>query len=266
MDNFKINKIEIRYERRGCTKSRRMDGLCHVKVLPWLSLAQATEGSYDIRLGRESEPIYSTGEGGMFIAPSNTLQTITHRANKDSSLMGIRWIFLDVVINGEYRPDRLFDFPIVVPKETAKRISLLLDELFLCEDICDCYSVYYRIIKLLLSLGTPKTRRESNPMSAVSDYIYENYDKEITVKDLADIAYMSESNLHAVFKRQFGLPPLSYINHYRLSLAAERLLLSDAHVCDIANSVGFSDPLYFSKMFKKQYSLSPKEYRRMNRV
>lgn len=264
MDDLKISGIEIRYERMGERESTRMDGLCHEKVLPWLSVAQAETGSYDIRLGKKTGSMRNTGEGGFFIAPSNVLQTIIHRSNKESGVMKIRWIFLDVVINGRHRPDQLFDLPVVLGKEGKVKMNALFDELFSCEDICDRYSTYYQIIKLILSLGKRKRRTDNKAMASVMDYISENYDKPITVKELSEIAYMSESNFYTVFKRQFSLSPLSYINHYRLSAAAELLLSTDARISDISDDVGFSDPLYFSRMFKKTYSVSPREYRKIN--
>jgi len=264
MDDFKINRIDIKYEKRGCAKSREMDGLCHVKVLPWLSVAQAVKGSYDIRLGKAGEPVYNTGEGGMFIAPSDTLQTITHRASRESGVMEIRWIFLDAVINGKYSLDSLFEFPTVMPEDASEEMSALLDRLFLSDDICDAYGTYYAVIKLLLSVGVPKHTGGGDSLSRVTDYIYVNYSKELKISTLADVAYTSESNLYASFKKRFGISPIAYVNSYRLSLAAERLLSTDAHICDIAADVGFPDPLYFSRMFKKQYAVSPREYRRMN--
>lgn len=266
MDDFEINKIEIKYKRMGTGESLKMDGLCHQKVLPWLSVAQAVEGSYDVSLGKLSGRRHNTGEGGIFIAPPNVPQTIIHRANKESGRMKIRWIFLDVVINGVYRPEQLFDFPLVIEGYARERMDLLLTELFSAEDICDKYSIYYRIIKLLFTLGKKKIIIKNNSMESVMDYIYANYAQTITVSGLASMVYMSESNFYGMFKKQFGISPLSYVNRYRLSIASELLLRTDSRISDIAESVGFSDPLYFSKMFRKSYAVSPSEYRRINRI
>lgn len=74
---------------------------------------------------------------------------------------------------------------------------------------------------------------------------------------------MSESNFYAVFKKHMGVSPISYINHYRMSIAAERLLETNRTATEIGYSVGISDPLYFSKLFKKTYGITPRGYRAM---
>ena len=80
---------------------------------------------------------------------------------------------------------------------------------------------------------------------------------------LAGISNMSESNFYAAFKKQMAISPIAYLNNYRLSIAADRLTDTSDTVSEISYSVGISDPLYFSKLFKKTYGMTPKEYRIM---
>ena len=88
---MKIKKAEIRYLFWNQMSSNSLGGSCHTKVLPWLSIAQALEGSYDFRLGNGAT--YNTGEGGFFLAPSHIQQTIVHHANPESGRIRCRWIF-----------------------------------------------------------------------------------------------------------------------------------------------------------------------------
>lgn len=88
-----------------------MDGVRHVKILPWLSVVQAQEGSYDVALG--NQPAKSTGCCGFFTAPSGMQQTIVHHADPVSGRMCCRWIFLDVLINNAYSLDDLYDLPLL---------------------------------------------------------------------------------------------------------------------------------------------------------
>ena len=224
-----------------------------------------SEGSYTVQLGNQKPQ--STGCGGFFIAPSGTQQTITHSVDPKSQKMSGRWIFIDAVINKAYRPDFLYDFPTVVPDEQAKKLNALFDSLFSADTIFDRYSCYYQILKVLLEeLATPKNTRIHSSMQSALEHIQKNFAEEIRIEDLAKCAHMSPSNLFAVFKKEFGISPITYVNQYRLSMAAEYLLQKDASVSEIATMTGFHDALYFSKMFHKMYQVSPREYRKQNKV
>ena len=93
------------------------------------------------------------------------------------------------------------------------------------------------------------------------EYILQNYMKNILLHDMANIMNMSESNLYAVFKKITETTPVQYLNNYRLSTASERLINSNDSIANISESAGIADQFYFSKLFKKKYSLSPQMYR-----
>lgn len=60
----------------------------------------------------------------------------------------------------------------------------------------------------------------------------------------------------------FGLSPHDYLQKYRINEACSLLRRRDFTVAEVAGSVGFSDPLYFSRIFKKLKGLSPSDYQR----
>ena len=260
---MEIEKLQIKYLLiNSHIKDSSTPLIRHQKILPHLSIVQSVKGSYGIKIGnRDTE---STESGGFFIAPANTLQTIDHNLDPKSQTMENRWLFIDMVINGKYRPDFIYDFPTILPRERQSEMNSLFEELFHADDIFDKYSICYQIMKLLLSLGTPKVSIHGKDLQNVISYIIQNYSSPITMEDLANAAHMSQSNLHAIFKKQFAISPISYINHYRITLAAEELLQTDKPIGDIAKSVGIPDQLYFSKLFKKIHGASPREYRNIN--
>ena len=153
-----------------------------------------------------------------------------------------------------------------LPKAEGERLNALFDTLFATKDIFDRYSCYYQILKILLGeLATPKNTRIQASMQSALEHIQKNFASEIRIEDLARSAHMSPSNLFAVFKKEFGISPITYVNQYRLSMAAEYLLEKDASVTEIALMAGFHDALYFSKMFHKLYQVSPREYRKQHK-
>jgi AraC-like DNA-binding protein len=79
------------------------------------------------------------------------------------------------------------------------------------------------------------------------------------IADLAREAGGSPDHLTALFRRGFGARPVDYRNRLRLSRARELLAAGGMKVKDAARAVGFSDQLYFSRLFRRRYGLSPRE-------
>ena len=87
------------------------------------------------------------------------------------------------------------------------------------------------------------------------------YREHWTIGQISRIAAMAPSTLLPVFKKVTGYSPIDYLLHVRLSKAAEMLLRSEKTISEIAQECGFTDSNYFSRQFRKNYNLSPREYR-----
>ncbi len=92
-------------------------------------------------------------------------------------------------------------------------------------------------------------------------YIAHHYALPLTVTDVAAYVGIDRTHLYAVFKQTTGLSPKEYLTDYRLRRACALLLEPALSVTAVANSVGFENSLYFSKVFRKHMGLSPSEYR-----
>ena len=257
-----IKSAEIKFFKTAGFNSVSNDNLHHIKVLPFLSIVQSVEGSYDITLGNAKT--MQTGDGGFFIAPSGVQQSIVHHVNKKTGKMTCRWLFIDVEINKAYKLDTLYKFPTVLDESTKGKMNDLFDILFSADDFWEKHSCCYKILGLLLQSSEYSQNKIDPKMQDAIEYIMKNYTQTISVNDLAKTANMSESNFYAAFKKVFDCSPISYLNHYRLSLAAELLKGTTDTVSEIGYKVGISDPLYFSKLFKKTHGISPKEYRTLH--
>lgn len=97
--------------------------------------------------------------------------------------------------------------------------------------------------------------------SGIKKYIHRHYGEEITVPDLCLQFECSRATLMNSFKEKYGCTLFSYLNQYRIKKAAEQIKGSDRPVKDIALSCGFTDPAYFSKVFRKTYRCTPTAFR-----
>jgi AraC-like DNA-binding protein len=87
----------------------------------------------------------------------------------------------------------------------------------------------------------------------------------LTVSELANKLNLERSYFTALFTRKLGLSPKEYLTDIRMKQAAMLLLQYDYNITVTALSVGYSDVYNFSKMFKKYYLMSPKEYIKKNK-
>jgi AraC-like DNA-binding protein len=93
-------------------------------------------------------------------------------------------------------------------------------------------------------------------------YLTAHYAEPITMELMADTLGYNRAYLSTLFKKHTGLAPVTFLLKHRIDKA--RLLIRERQeltIEQIASSVGFQDPLYFSKQFKRFYQTSPTEYR-----
>ena len=98
------------------------------------------------------------------------------------------------------------------------------------------------------------------PLEAIT-YIHQNFKSRIDVEQLAEMEHMSGTVFREVFHRHTGVSPNEYIIRQRMSAACRMLLQTGENVGAVAAAVGYQDPFYFSRIFKKKVGMTPGEYR-----
>ena len=101
-------------------------------------------------------------------------------------------------------------------------------------------------------------------ISDAVDFINRNFDRNITVQEVADILHISESAFRALFKENMRMPFKEYITYLRLTKAKKMLLTTDASINEIAAMAGYTNINQFYKVFHKYVFMSPAEYRNSN--
>ncbi|MDO4272985.1 MAG: response regulator [Eubacteriales bacterium] len=92
-------------------------------------------------------------------------------------------------------------------------------------------------------------------------YIEEQYALNITLQDVADHVSISKNYLSMLFKQETGINFVTYLNQYRIEKAKHLLADTNMKIYEIADSIGFYSPYYFSKVFKEITKMQCKEYR-----
>ncbi|HEY0667117.1 MAG TPA: AraC family transcriptional regulator [Sphingobacteriaceae bacterium] len=138
-----------------------------------------------------------------------------------------------------------------------KRLSALF-EIF---DILSTSTEY----KLLASPGyTQKIElKASDRFAKVTEYIMRNFDKEITLPEVASVANMAVTTFCNFFKDHFRVTFVEYLNTVRIGYACKLLADEDQNIVEIAYESGFKNLANFNRQFKRFKNMTPSEYRRM---
>ncbi len=127
-----------------------------------------------------------------------------------------------------------------------------------------CHALFYQLLAHLSKIeGTDyATRHKFSIIEPAEQYLKSHiYDCALSTDALHCLCGISDTYFRKIFIKKHGLAPQKYITHLRLSQAM--LLLENGDVSSIsslAHSVGYADPLYFSRIFKQKYGVSPSKF------
>lgn len=110
--------------------------------------------------------------------------------------------------------------------------------------------------------GVNTTKRDL--AARIADIIHEHYTDNITLESLSESLNYSVTHLSSYFKIRTGLSPIDYLIKVRIEKAVALLLETDATLKEIAVGVGYQDPSYLGRLFKKYKGVSPISYRELH--
>lgn len=144
----------------------------------------------------------------------------------------------------------------------------MIQELKLCkEDYEDLLTFHFQHLLILIHRALNTRPRGKNlslmqEMDAAVKYFHQNYNKPISIEEFAISRHMSISWFIRNFKEYTNSTPAQYLLSLRISNAQTLLETTSYNIAEIAEIVGYDNPLYFSRLFKKQCGLSPSEFRK----
>lgn len=127
------------------------------------------------------------------------------------------------------------------------------------------FSDIVNLINYYTSMVVNRFRQEQNSSNyiiyQVEQYIQTHYQEDLTLTDLADIAYLNPNYLSNMFSSVTGCTLNKYIKNIRMQKAQELLLNTNMKITDISESVGFHNTSYFCKSFQKMFGTTPERFR-----
>lgn len=146
--------------------------------------------------------------------------------------------------------------------EISSNESDVWEKLFKQETVEDMKSLILSHYKYVCNYVLEKRNKKSrNVIGQVKEIINKRYHENLTVADIASEVYLTSTYICMIFKQETGETINDYITKVRMENAKEMLKDSRNKFYDICYAVGYADPSYFSKQFKKFTGFSPSEYR-----
>ncbi len=103
-----------------------------------------------------------------------------------------------------------------------------------------------------------------NRLNRVFEFIDENLDSNLSLKEVAKVAFFSPYHFHRIFKQLTGETLNEFITRRRIERSVSDILHRNVSISEIAHAYGFSDNSAYTKAFKKYYGISPSEFKRQN--
>lgn len=193
---------------------------------------------------------YKVSPGQMFIIPPY-LETI-YKADAKHPWKYI-WIGFTTTQN---LPDIFSQAVISCPQAGS-----LFDEMLACSNMENGKSAFltgclWKLVGLLLEQGPT----QSDYVEKALTCMHSEYMHRITIQEIADRLGLDRSYFYSVFTDRMGMSPSDYLIQLRLTKAAELMLVHNERPSIAAASVGYDDLFHFSKIFKKHYGMSPRNY------
>lgn len=168
-----------------------------------------------------------------------------------------------------YKRNTLYIGQVPASEVIIKQLYKLLDQLVRCNDnidslsniMVDILAITKQLVQTNISISNVIIADTSFEVKDVLIYLHDNCKNKITIPKLSKHFHVNRTTLSDRFFEATGETIITYLNKYRINLAAILLRESNYSISSIAEEVGFNDTAYFAKLFKKYMFHTPSGYR-----
>ncbi len=214
---------------------------------------------------------YAVGAGELLFLKSGV-----HHYGRREIKKGTRWYYLHFCDSAgepecmrENCSARAFKKTAALPKQLSglenSRIESLIEryiDYFYSDDPMRLWDINTRLFELLTQIAVYNDSGESSLSDRICAYLQESYTEPFSASALEKEFFLSYKYMAAVFKREKNMTMQQYHKNIRINHA--RMLLGSTlmSVSEVAAAVGYSDALYFSRVFRESVGMCPSDYRR----
>lgn len=137
-------------------------------------------------------------------------------------------------------------------------LARLLDVLEVVREVFDPSEPAIHRVGAHLTSGWPSARSE---VIEAARLLFEQMDEDWSLHRLSSCVNVSPSHLSALFRTGLGAAPMSYLRELRVQKLAFLLITSDTRISELARNVGWRDPEYAGRLFRRRFGMSPRAYR-----
>ena len=179
--------------------------------------------------------------------------------------------YLYAHFTGSYADQLLKDcgfdsLPVVIEGKVNNSIKARFNQMidiFLHNESLSNLKCAYMLQEILVFLAQLLIDKPFNsPLKSSLKHIHSYYTTKIEVPQLAKLENLSNSRYIVVFKKQMGKSPNEYIIDLRMQFAKNLITNTNMSIKQISERVGYSDQYFFSRLFKKNFGVSPQGYRK----
>lgn len=254
-------------------------------MIPWhwheeLELVYVQEGCLELKIPSETFVIHA---GDLFIINSNVL----HTASAAPSCTLHSLVFSPALVSGSENSvfEKKYTRPLIDCSAFIGCSVLQCEHYEIVQNFCIAFRAMEqepsgfefivrenlsKIIVFLVQLFSTQLDREGHAQNednlrirTMLEYIHCNYAENITLSDIAKAADIGERECLRCFQKTIRVSPIQYLLKYRITQGAEKLSgTPGASISEISFSCGFDSPSNFTKIFKRFYGCTPREYRK----
>ncbi len=240
------------------------------KILTDKTVSAEGDGTFLLYQITSSTEIRYNGETGLlsenevFVGKNKTERTLTPTDNGRAVLLSVTGGLADSLLE-LYGIEEGFSAFAPEAAELFEELRLVSEKAFYPEgekqreEAAVFHKLIYRLHK---ASGTKLVRR---PALRIKEYIDTHVGEKTELSELSKLFFMSKTQLHRLFKDEYGISPIRYLIDRKIDVSKKLLENESLKISEIAESLSFSDARHFSKTFFAREGMLPSEYRKRKR-